>query len=64
IVEIELVVGLVVLGQMGYYGMDQAHRMEFYLLAAALCVMAIWRHRKNIARLVNGTENKVFQKKK
>ncbi|MCC8139167.1 MAG: glycerol-3-phosphate 1-O-acyltransferase PlsY [Lachnospiraceae bacterium] len=63
IVEIELVVMLVVLGQRGYYGMDQPHRIEFYILAAALCAMAIWRHRKNIGRLLNGTESKVFQKK-
>ena len=63
IVVIELVINMVVLGQMGYYGMSQAHLIEMYLLAAALSTMAILRHRANIKRLLNGTENKIFQKK-
>lgn len=63
LVVIELVIDLVVLGQMGYYGMSQEHLIEFYLVCAALSVMAIYRHRANIRRLLNGTESKVFQKK-
>lgn len=63
LVVIELVIDLVVLGQRGYYGMSQAHLTEFYLVCAALSCMAIYRHRANIGRLLNGTENKIFQKK-
>lgn len=63
LVVIELVINLVVLGQMGYYGMSQAHRIEFYILCFALSCMAIYRHRANIKRLLNGTESKIFQKK-
>lgn len=63
LVVIELVIDLVVLGQMGYYGMSQAHLTEFYLVCTALSVMAIYRHRANIKRLWNGTESKIFQKK-
>lgn len=63
IVVIELVISLMVLGQMGYYGMSQAHLIEFYIVCAALSAMAIYRHRANIKRLLNGTENKIFQKK-
>lgn len=63
LVVIELVIDLVVLGQMGYYGMSQAHLIEFYVVCAALSAMAIYRHRANIKRLLNGTENKIFQKK-
>lgn len=63
LVVIELVVDLVVLGQMGYYGMSQAHLTEFYLVCTALSAMAIYRHRANIKRLLNGTESKIFEKK-
>ncbi len=31
--------------------------------AAAVCVLAVWRHRKNIVKLLNGTENKLGGKK-
>ncbi len=63
LVVIELVILLAVLGQSGYYGMDQAHLNEFYLVCAALSCMALYRHRANIKRLLSGTENKIFQKK-
>ena len=64
LVVIELVVDLVVLGQMGYYGMSQAHLTEFYLVCGALSAMAVYRHRANIKRLLNGTESKIFEKKR
>lgn len=63
VVVIELVISVIVLGQMGYYGMSQGSLIEFYVAAAALAAMAIYRHRSNIKRLLSGTENKVFQKK-
>lgn len=63
VVVIELVIDLIVLGQSGYYGMSQAHLTEFYVLCGALSLMAIYRHRANIKRLLNGTESKIFQKK-
>lgn len=63
LVVIELVIDLVVLGQMGYYGMSQAHLNEFYLVCTALSSMAVYRHRANIKRLLNGTESKIFEKK-
>lgn len=63
LVVIELVVSLVVLGQSGYYGMSQGHLTEFYIVCAVLSGMAIYRHRANIKRLLNGTESKIFQKK-
>ncbi len=63
LVVIELVIDLVILGQMGYYGMSQAHLNEFYLVCTALSAMAVYRHRANIKRLLNGTESKIFEKK-
>ncbi len=62
LVVIELVMDLVVLGQMGYYGMSQEHLLEFYLVCTALSGMAIWRHKMNIKNLLHGTERKIFQK--
>lgn len=59
----ELVVLLVALGQGGYYGMSQGHLVEFYVVCALLSLMAVYRHRSNIQRLLAGTENKIFQKK-
>ena len=63
LVVIELVISLVVLGERGYYGMDPAHRMEFYIVCAVLSAMAVYRHRAKIVRLLHGTESKIFQKK-
>lgn len=62
-VVIELVAVLAVLGQNGYYGMNQGHLIEFYAVSALLACMAIYRHRANIVRLLKGTESKIFQKK-
>ena len=59
----KLRMGVIGLGQRGYYGMAQPQLNEFYVLAAALAVMAIYRHRANIKRLLSGTENKVFLNK-
>lgn len=51
---------LVVLGQMGVFGMTQPLLIEMYVIAAFLTVMAYWKHRENIKRLVNGTERKTY----
>lgn len=36
--------------------------IEYFLFALVLCVLAIYRHRENIKRLLKGTENKIGQK--
>lgn len=51
---------MVIFGQMGSYGMDAAHTMELYGVMAALTLLALFRHRANILRLLAGTENKIF----
>ena len=63
IIVSEFALFLVVFGQMGLYGMEQAALNEMYILGVFLAAMAIWRHRANIIRLLNGTENKIFSKK-
>ena len=51
---------LVVLGQMGIFGMTQALLIEMYVIAGLLTVMAYWKHRENIKRLLSGTELKTY----
>ena len=47
-------------GDLGLYG---AAAIEFNILAFVFSVMAILRHKDNIVRLINGTENKIGKKK-
>ena len=57
--------GVVFRGQTGSYGMAAPYLYEMYVVAGFLAVLAIWKHRANIQRLLNGTENKIsFGKKK
>lgn len=51
---------LVVLGQMGIFGMTQPLLIEMYVIAGFLTVMAYWKHRENIKRLCSGTERKTY----
>lgn len=60
---ITALVMLVVFGELGYYGMDRPHTLEMYAVMAALTFLAIFRHRKNIQRLLSGSENKTYLKK-
>ena len=51
---------MVIFGELGRYGMDRPHTLEMYGVMAALTILAFYRHRANITRLLNGTENKIF----
>lgn len=51
---------LVILGQMGMFGMTQPLLIEMYVIAGFLTVMAYWKHRENIKRLLSGTERKTY----
>ena len=57
-------IGMVFFGSHGAYGLGNQYLMEFYLVSAAVTLMAFWRHRSNIGRLLHGTENKIGSKKK
>ena len=50
-------------GLKGEFRVDVQNRMEFFGVAAFLMLMAIWRHRTNIGRLLSGTENKLWGNK-
>jgi glycerol-3-phosphate acyltransferase PlsY len=36
----------------------------YFYFAVAACILAVWRHRSNIVRLINGTENRFVKKPK
>ena len=58
------VIALIVIGQMGTYDCTQRALYEMYVVAAGLMLLAYWRHRQNIVRLLHGNENKIFLGKK
>ena len=51
-------------GAAGSYGMDPSHVVEMNVIMALMTALAIYRHRANISRLMNGTENKLGAKKR
>lgn len=56
---------MVICGQMGVFGgLTQAQLYELYGITAFLTVMAYWKHRENIVRLVKGVERKTYLTKK
>lgn len=50
---------IVIYGQMGKFGMLSGALYEMYAVAAFLMVLAFYKHRENIKRLLSGTENKL-----
>ena len=64
LVYLGIMVEIVVMGQLGYFAMSQPYLNELYAVAFALSVMAYWKHRDNIKRLLSGTERKTYLKKK
>ncbi len=55
---------LVICGQLGLFAMSQAYLIEMYIVAAFLTVMAFWKHKENIKRLLKGSERKTYLFKK
>ena len=60
-----LMVHVVIFGQCGLFeGLTQVQLYEMYVVTALLMVMAYWKHKDNIVRLVNGNERKTYLFKK
>lgn len=55
-----LFIEMVVLGQMGKFGMSQGLLIEMYVITGGLTVMAYYKHKDNIKRLLSGTERKTY----
>ena len=65
LVYVALVIQLVLFGQNGFLtDMTQPALNEMYIVALFLMVMAFWRHRSNIKKLLEGTERKTYISKK
>lgn len=69
--SLALYVGFVILliteSQMGLFGfatMAQTDKIEMYIIAVAMAVLAFWRHRGNIVKLMKGEERKTYIFKK
>lgn len=59
------IIQIVICGQLGVFpGMTQAQLFEMYGVAAFLTIMAYWKHRANIVRLLHGEERKTYLSKK
>ncbi len=58
LVSVCFYIQLIVFGQMGYLWVDKELLPETYVVGAVFTVLAIWRHRANVKRLLTGTENK------
>ncbi|MCR5667235.1 MAG: glycerol-3-phosphate 1-O-acyltransferase PlsY [Eubacterium sp.] len=62
---ISFFIQLIIYGQLGFFHADsQAILIEMYILGAIFMVLGIARHKANIMRLKNGTENKFSLHKK
>lgn len=54
---------LILGGQTGQYGLSPAHLYEVYALGTVMTLLAFYKHRANIVRLLKGTESKLGEKK-
>ena len=55
---------VVILGQLGVFGMSAAALTEMYVIVGFLTALAYWQHRSNLKRLVTGQERKTYLTKK
>lgn len=59
------VIQMIFMGQSGYLGsVSQGTLLEMYVIAFGLMIMAYWKHRENIKRLLTHTERKTYLFKK
>lgn len=58
LVSVCFYIQLIIFGESGHLWVDQQYLTEVYVVGAAFTVLAIWKHRANINRLLSGTENK------
>lgn len=63
IIMILFVIMVVISGQTGNLFLPSGDLYEYYTIVIVLAILAIWRHRANIKRLLNGTENKTDVRK-
>lgn len=59
-----LMIEMVIAGQMGLFGSSQRVLNEMYIITALLTILAYYKHRENIGRLIRGEERKTYLTKK
>lgn len=59
-----IMIQMVVSGQMGLFHTTQGILNEMYIITAFLTIMAYYKHRENIKRLLKGEERKTYLTKK
>lgn len=59
-----LMIEMVICGQLGVFGSPQTVLNEMYVITAFLTIMAYYKHRENIGRLLKGNERKTYLFKK
>lgn len=59
-----LMIEMIIAGQMGLFGSPQAVLNEMYIITALLTILAYYKHRENIGRLMRGEERKTYLIKK
>lgn len=64
LVVISFYIQLVIFGQLGVFPVKPEYLPEVYVVGAVFSLLALWRHRANIKRLLSGTENKFGMSKK
>ncbi len=62
VVTLNFILGIV-FWKVGWIAVGDAYAAEYVILLAVIMVQAFIRHRANIKRLLNGTENKIGAKK-
>lgn len=64
LVVISFFIQLTVFGQLGIIRISEQCRAEVYVVGAVFALLALWKHKENIKRLLTGTENKFGMGKK
>ena len=54
----------IIFNHFGLTTLESTYALEYDIVVTCFAIMGIWRHRANIKRLMNGTENKFGQKAK
>lgn len=55
---------MILIGQWGWFDMDPGRCIELYIVLGLMTVLAWYRHKANLRRLADGTENKFGTQKK
>ena len=62
LVVLGFLVQAIIFNHYGVFNINPKYVVEFDIVVACFTAMGIWRHKANIHRLLNGTENKFGQK--